>query len=60
MSPSLQKTLDLLEGKELTADDIAANRKISRAAAAQACSKLYELGFARKIKRGKKVYYTKI
>jgi len=60
MTPSLEKTLDILEGNEVTADEIAAKRNISRAAAAQACGKLYEMGLAQKIKRSKKVYYTKI
>jgi len=60
MSPSLEKTLELLEGKEMTAEEIAGKRKISRAAAAQTCGKLYEMGLVQKIKRSKKVYYTKI
>ena len=60
MTPALEKTLELLEGKELTADEIAAKRKVSRAAAAQVCGKLYEMGLAQKVKRSKKVYYTKI
>ena len=60
MSPSLEITLGLLEGKELTAEEVAAKKGISRAAAAQSCGKLYEMGLVQKIKRSKKVYFTKI
>ncbi len=60
MSPALDKTLGLLEGVELTADEIGAKRRVSRAAGAQACGKLYEMGLVQKIKKSKKVYYTKI
>lgn len=59
LTPTLQKVLDLIEEKEeATAEDISNARKISRAGAVQACSRLYEMGFLQKIKRGKKVYYT--
>lgn len=60
MTPALEKTLGLLEGKELTAEEVAGKRNVSRAAAAQACGKLYEMGLVQKVKRSKKVYYTKI
>ena len=59
LTPSLQKVLDLIEEKEeATAEDISKSRKISRAAAVQTCSRLFEMGFLQKIKKGKKVYYT--
>lgn len=59
LTPTLQTVIDLVEGKEeATAEDISKARKISREAAVQACSRLFEMGFLQKIKKGKKVYYT--
>lgn len=59
LTPTLQKVIDLIEeNEEATAEDIARLRKISREGAVQACSRLFEMGFLQKIKKGKKVYYA--
>lgn len=57
LTPAMEKTLELLKEKEMTAEDIAKKRNISRSAAVQLCSKLYRLGLSEKVRRNKKVYY---
>ena len=57
LSPGVQAVLELVEKDELTADELAGKRGTSRAAAAQALGRLYELGLVEKVKKGKKVYY---
>ncbi|MFH1786782.1 MAG: helix-turn-helix domain-containing protein [archaeon] len=59
MTGMTEAVLELLEVEELTAEDIANKRNTSRAAAVQACKRLYEMGLVQKVRRGKKVYYRK-
>lgn len=59
LTPMMNKVAGLLEQGEMTAEEIAQKRNTSRAAAAQACGRLYRLGLVEKVRKSKKVYYRR-